>query len=215
MIKAVIFDFDGTLVDSEQLHCISLVKSIKENTGVEVTPKQVGLLAGMTYAEKTKILLKDKKDYDIDKITKDAYEHFLSIASDKIKLRRGTKRVIKIIHSLNIKIGLYSPNKKDFLKKTLEKFDILKYFDVIVGREDIQKPKPDPEGYLLAAKLLQVKPEECLVFEDTPTGFTSAKLAGMKVITLYNPYLKDPKYPGVLREIKDYREITKEFIQAL
>ncbi|MEM5799397.1 MAG: HAD family phosphatase [Candidatus Aenigmatarchaeota archaeon] len=215
MIKAVIFDFDGTLVDSEELHCISLAKSIKENTGVEISPKQVRLLAGMTYTEKTRILLKDKKYYDIEKITKDAYDHFLSIALSEIKLRRGVKKVIKMIHSLNIKIGLYSPNKKEFLKKTLEKFDILKYFNVIIGREDIKKPKPDPEGYLLAAKLLQLKPEECLVFEDTPTGFTSAKLAGMKVITLYNPYLQDPQYPGVLRQIKDYKEITKEFIRAL
>ncbi|MCX8179318.1 MAG: HAD family phosphatase [Candidatus Aenigmarchaeota archaeon] len=216
MLKAVIFDFDGTLVDSEYLHCVALAKSIKENTGITIKPAQVGLLAGMTYAEKTKRLLQDKvANYDISKITSDAYDYFLSVALDKIKLRTGAKRVIKMIHSLNIKIGLYSPNNKEFLRKTLQKFDLLKYFQVIVGREDVQRPKPDPEGYLLAAKLLDVKPEECIVFEDTPTGFQSATSAGMRTIVLYNPYLKNPSYPSVFKEIKSYKEITKEFILSL
>ncbi|MFH8092362.1 MAG: HAD family phosphatase [Candidatus Aenigmatarchaeota archaeon] len=215
MLKAVIFDFDGTLVDSEYLHCIALAKAIKDNTGLDVKPEEVGLLAGMTYREKTKILLKDVEKYDIENITTEAYDYFLSIALDKIKLRRGAKRVIKMLHSLELKIGLYSPNKKAFLESVLKKFDIFKYFNVIVGKEDVKKPKPDPEGYLLAAKLLQVEPQYCLVFEDTPTGFTSAKEAGMRTIILYNPYLKEPKYPGALREIKNYKEITKEFILSL
>ncbi len=214
MIKAVIFDFDGTLVDSEELHCIALADAIKDNTGIDISPRQIGLLAGMTYAEKVKILLKGI-DADIEKITKEAYEYFLAIALDKIKLRRGVKRIIKMIHSINLKIGLYSPNKRQFLINVLDKFDLLKYFQVVIGREDVERPKPDPEGYLLAAEKLGVKPEECLVFEDTPTGFTSAKQAGMKVITLYNPYLKNPEYPGVLKQIKDYKEITKEFIKSL
>jgi HAD superfamily hydrolase (TIGR01509 family) len=215
MVQAVIFDFDGTLVDSEHLHCLALSKAIKANTGIYVSPEQVGLLAGMTYTEKAKILLKDKGSFDIEKITTDAYEHFLSIALDKIKLRRGAKRFIKAIRSLGLKIGLYSPNKKDFLISVLSKFDLLKYFDVVVGREDVVKPKPDPEGYILAARKLGVKPEDCLVFEDTPTGFTSAKQAGMKVITLHNPYLKDPEYPGATMQIRDYKEITKELLKSL
>jgi HAD superfamily hydrolase (TIGR01509 family) len=215
MIKAVIFDFDGTLVDSEHLHCVALSEAIKTNTGIDVSPEQVGLLAGMTYAEKTKILLKDKGSFDIEKITTDAYEYFLAVALDKIKLRRGVKRVVKMIHSLGLRIGLYSPNKKEFLTNALSKFDLLKYFDVVVGREDIIRPKPDPEGYLLAARKLGVNPEDCLVFEDTPTGFTSAKQAGMKVITLYNPYLKNPQYPGAIMQIKDYKEITKELLKSL
>jgi HAD superfamily hydrolase (TIGR01509 family) len=215
MIRAVIFDYDGTLVDSEYLHCLALSEAIKANTGIAVTPEQVGLLAGMTYTEKARILLKDKGNFDIEKIAAEAYDYFLSIALDKIKLRRGAKRVIKMIHSLGLKIGLCSPNEKEFLKKSLSKFGILKYFQVIVGREDVVKPKPDPEGYLLAAERLKVKPEECLVFEDTPTGFTSAKQAGMKVIILYNPYLKDPQYPGALMQIKEYKEITKKLLKSL
>ena len=215
MLQAVIFDFDGTLVDSEYLHCFALSKTITTNTGIPITPEQVGLLAGMTYAEKAKILLKDKGKFDIEKIAAEAYDYFLSIALDKIKLRRGAKRVIKMIHSLNLKIGLYSPNKKEFLTSVLSKFDLLKYFDVIVGREDVSRPKPDPEGYLLAAKKLKVRPEDCLVFEDTPTGFTSAKQAGMKVIVLYNPYLKDPHYPGAIMQINDYKEITKTLLKSL
>jgi putative hydrolase of the HAD superfamily len=215
MPRAVIFDFDGTLVDSEYLHCLALSKAIKDNTGIIVTPEQVGLLAGMTYTEKAKILLKDKGNFDIERIAAEAYDYFLSMALDKIKLRRGAKRVIKMIHSLGLKIGLYSPNRKKFLMSVLSKFDILKYFDVVIGREDVSRPKPDPEGYLLAAERLKVKPEECLVFEDTPTGFTSAKQAGMKVIILYNPYLKDPQYPGALMQIKEYKEITKKLLKSL
>jgi len=215
MLRAVIFDFDGTLVDSEYLHCVALSKAIKDNTGITVTPEQVGLLAGMTYTEKAKILLKDKGNFDIERIAAEAYDYFLSMALDKIKLRRGTKRVIKMIHSLGLKIGLYSPNRKKFLMSVLSKFGILKYFDVVIGREDVSRPKPDPEGYLLAAERLKVKPEECLVFEDTPTGFTSAKQAGMKVIILYNPYLKDPQYPGALMQIKEYKEITKKLLKSL
>ncbi|MBU5690138.1 MAG: HAD family phosphatase [Candidatus Aenigmatarchaeota archaeon] len=206
MFKAVIFDFDGTLVESEEMHCISLSNSIKQLKGLNITPKQIGLLAGMTYQEKLKRLIPGIKDEEAEKIAKHAYDNYLSTYSKKIKLRDKAAGYIKFLHQKGLKIGLYSPNKKQYLKDVLARFDLLKYFDVIIGREDIKKPKPDPEGYLLAAERLKVKPEQCLVFEDTPTGFASAKSAGMKVIVLYNPYLKNPEYPGALKIIKGYDE---------
>ncbi|MEM5878546.1 MAG: HAD family phosphatase [Candidatus Aenigmatarchaeota archaeon] len=208
MFKAVIFDFDGTLVESEEMHCTSLSNSIKQLKGLDITPKQIGLLAGMTYQEKVKRLIKGIKEDEAEKIAKHAYDNYLSTYSKRIKLRDKAAGYIKFLHQKGLKIGLYSPNKKQYLKDVLARFDILKYFDIVVGREDVKKPKPDPEGYILAAERLNVKPEECLVFEDTPTGFEAAKAAGMKVIVLENPYLNKPKYPGALKIIKGYDEAT-------
>lgn len=208
MFKAVIFDFDGTLVDSEEMHCLSLSYSIKKLKKIYIEPKKIGLLAGMTYKEKVKKLIQEITDDEAEKIANQAYDSYLSKYSKKLKLREKADEFIKKVYNSGLKIGLYSPNKKDYLKQVLAGFDLLKYFNVIIGREDIKKPKPDPEGYLLAAKILKVKPEECLVFEDTPTGFASAKAAGMKVIVLENPYLENPKYPGVLKIIKSYDQAT-------
>jgi len=214
MIKAVIFDFDGTLVDSEQLHIDVLRKAIKTKVNVDIKPEEIGKLAGMTYLDKIRILLKDI-EYDENEVLKQAREYFFNSFKSKMKLQKGVKKVLKTISKMNFKIGLYSPNPKYVLEETLKKFGIRGYFQTIVAVEDVTRPKPHPEGYLLAAERLNVKPEECLVFEDTPTGYQSAKSAGMKVTVLDNPYLKNPSYPQADFFVKNFELVNEDFFSKL
>jgi HAD superfamily hydrolase (TIGR01509 family) len=205
MIDTIIFDFDGTLVDTEDIHTTVLKDIMEKETGREFTREEIAEKAGMVYADKMRAIFKEHgmKGFDVEKISKTVYPNYKKIFLGKVKLKPGVRELLESLHE-KYKIGIYSPNDRSVLVRTLEKFDLMRFFGVIVSIEDVEKPKPDPEGYLLAAKKLGSKPENCLVFEDTPTGFTSAKGAGMKTIVLKNPYLKNPKYPGADGFIDDF-----------
>lgn len=207
MIQAIIFDFDGTLAETEYIHIQSLKEAFEEETGLTINKDEIGEKGGMMYYDKLTIIFRDHgiTDFDKMKIADMAYEKYKKVFLDKVGPRVGVINVVKKLAG-NYKIGVCSPNEKSVLEDTLKKFNIREFFDVIVSIEDVERPKPDPEGYVLAAKRLGVKPEECLVFEDTPTGFTSAKSAGMKVIALHNPYLKDPEYPGMEMFLKSFED---------
>jgi HAD superfamily hydrolase (TIGR01509 family) len=187
---------------------------VKEELNIDLKSKDIGKIAGMTYTDKLKLLLKDKNiEFDVNDLSKKIYERFKHTFESQIKLRSGAKELLNLLSGNGFKIGLYSPNQRSVIETSLRKCGVIKFFDLIVSREDIEKPKPDPEGYLLAAKKLNVKPENCLVFEDTPTGFTSAVNAGMKVVVLNNPYLENPKYPGADKLIDGFDGLNMDFFE--
>lgn len=213
-IDTVIFDFDGTLADSEAIHVDVLKQALKQKLNIDVAAEEIEELAGMTYAAKIKHILRDKNImFDEKEISKLAADQYVKMFDSRIMLRKGAKELLETISSLDLKIGLYSPNSRHVLETTLKKFNIKGYFQVVVSAEDVKTPKPDPEGYLLAAKKLKTEPEKCLVFEDTPTGFTSAKSAGMKVAVVYNPYLRNPQFPKADAFVKTFEGIKKDFFK--
>jgi beta-phosphoglucomutase len=215
MIDTIIFDFDGTMVDTEDYHTESLQSTIKEVMGIGLTSEQVEQRAGMTYKDKLIDLFDGKiTDEQIEEISKKSYSKFKENFLDKITLKPGLLEFISKIVG-KYKIGAYSPNEKIVLVTILKKFNLLKHFETVVSIEDVEKPKPHPEGYLKVAEILGSKPENCLVFEDTPTGFSAAKGAGMKTIVVFNPYLKDPKYPEADGFIKDFVGFDVEDIKKL
>ena len=100
----------------------------------------------------------------------------------EIKAFNGVFDFIKFLKDKKIKTALVTASRKDTQKIVSNYFDLKKYFDVILTREDVKKPKPDPEAYLKAAKLLKVKAKNCVVIEDSIVGVESGKAAGCKVL---------------------------------
>ena len=195
MYEAVIFDFDGVILNSEPIHykaCVDVFNAIGLSLShSEYFKKYIGLSDKQMFPA----ILIDKEKADL--FTPDGVEHLISkkveaynayiAEAETLPLINGLKDYIDSqVHIVN-KFAICTGSSKAEVMTVLKKINHKKIFpclDVIVTVEDIQQGKPSPEGYLLTAKRLEVSPSQCLVIEDSPHGIDAAKTAGMYVIAL-------------------------------
>lgn len=182
MIKAIIFDLDGVIFDSEVIHQQAWEK-VFEKYGIILAQEDYLRGIGVSDSDFLKELLEQKKlTGDIQALIKEKRGKLLELSAEA-KPVDGIYQLIKEFHN-NYKLAVASNSDKEFVMKLLENSNLAGFFDVILGFQDISKPKPDPEIYLKCAEKLGVSKEECLVIEDSPAGIKSAKKAGIKCIAL-------------------------------
>jgi len=188
MLKALIFDMDGVIIDSEPLQAEIAVHVLKK-LGGNPQPREFYEFIGVRNEEMWTIL---KERHNI----KESVKEILEIHQDYKKKRfseadvetvEGIPELIKEAKSRGLKIALATSSPKFLAEHILKKFDLYKYFNVLVTADDITHSKPDPEIYIKAAQFLGVKPEECIAIEDAHFGVKAAKAAGMKCIAYVNP----------------------------
>lgn len=191
MIKAVLFDMDGLLVDSETLG-IEVVIEVCKELGFDITPDEQQGFIGVTDEKFYRDLFEKRNlSFDIPSVLKRQFSTYEELLRTRLHFFDGATTVPQKIKDKNFKLALVSGSTRNQIEIILNKLNILNCFDVIISSEDIQKSKPDPEGYLLAATSLGVKPEECVVLEDARTGVLAGKSAGMKVIAVINKGVQD------------------------
>ncbi len=206
MIKAVIFDFDGTLIDNMHLHYKSLVKALEGRLKIEkkaLYMKEGGNVRSII-SELTKELALD--DYELDRVTVLKHSIYEEL-SKNIRLRPEALELIKKLRKLNFKIGLATGSPRHVLDDHTTSRE-LALFDCIVTGDETKKPKPHPEPYLKCADGLSVRPEEAVVIENAPLGVESAKSAGMICIALTSTVAKEDLrradfVVGSLSEVED------------
>lgn len=210
-IKAAIFDLDGTLVDSmwvwEQID-IDFLKS-KGYTPPKDLKDDITHLTFNQTAEyfKNRFNLSDS----IDEITDTWHNMAYSFYSSKVKLKPGVISFLNKLKSLDIKIGLATSNSIPLLEATLKNNGIYHLFDAITVTEEVKKSKENPDVYLLCANKLNVAPENCIVFEDIIAAVKGAKLAGMRVIGVYDKAAEDQEEllsKACDKYIYDYNELV-------
>ncbi len=183
-IKAIIFDLDGTLIDS--MHVWKQIDiEYMDNKGLELPDDLQTHIEGMSFTE-TAMYFKDRfgivdtiEDIKLEwhGMAKHHYRH-------KICLKEGVEDIIDFFNDKGMKLGIGTSNSQALTKEILQKHGIYDYFDVIVTSCEVEKGKPHPDVFLKVAALLNVSPEQCIVFEDTYAGVLAAKRAGMKVIAV-------------------------------
>lgn len=192
-IEAVIFDLDGTLIDSMNIWA-KIDEEYLGNFGLTVPEK---LQEEITHLTLTETALYFKENFNIENTIEDIISTWHDMAfyhySNTIKLKDGVIPYLKSLKDMNIKIALATSNSVPLLEATLKNNGIYDYFDVITTTEEVKKSKDNPDIYLLSAKKLNVSPERCLVFEDIVQAVNGAKLAGMKVYSVYDESSKSQK----------------------
>lgn len=200
MYQALIFDFDGVILDSEPLHyeaCFYVLKPFGLKLDyTEYVEKYLGFtdkeLFPKLLFEKNISCSLDKMNVLIEEKSKQYQE--LIKQCEHLPMVDSVDRYLDYISQKIAKLAICSGSRRAEIMTVLMKLkqgQLGTYFNTIVTSEDVQQGKPSPEGYLLTANRLNVSPKHCLVIEDTPHGVKAAKDAGMDVIALLTSYKKE------------------------
>jgi len=188
MIKAIVFDMDGVIIDSEYQHFLAWKQLFKKQKNVDLEEKDFQQLIGTldqytvkNYFKKyhvrgNALKWRDKK--------KKIYKKLLQ---QKVKMFPGVKQVIVKL-SKKYKVAIATSSWRKEAKIVVKKFKLQKYITKIIGKEDVRNHKPHPQIYQKMAKRLGVKEEECVVIEDSIPGIIAAKRAKCKCIAVTNSY---------------------------
>lgn len=192
-IKGVIFDLDGTLVDSMWVWSQIDVDYLQMK-GHSMPDDLRNEIEHLSF-QQTAVYFKKRFNIDdsIKKILIDWHNMAFNHYSNNVKLKLGVKEFLDHLKSLNIKIALATSNSIPLLESCLKNNGIYAYFDSITTTDEVTKGKNFPDVYLLAATKLGINPEDCLVFEDILPAMQGAKAANMKVIAVNDYECSAPK----------------------
>ncbi|MEN1934719.1 HAD family hydrolase [Paenibacillus sp. 102] len=188
-MKAIIFDFDGLIVDTETIWFQSFQEVIREYGGdlpLEEFAKCIGTTDEVLY---TYIEQQLKEQFNKRLIK----EKVSALHQEKMKIpatRDGVKEYLEEAKSLGVKIGLASSSSREWVVGFLEDLGIREYFEVIKTKEDVEKVKPDPALYKAAIEELEIDSSEVVVFEDSVNGLKAAIAAGLKCVVVPNEVTK-------------------------
>lgn len=184
--KAAIFDLDGTLVDSMW---------VWEKIDIEFLGKRghavpENLKESITHLSFTQVAEYFKETFSIDESIDEIMDEWHKMAyteySTNVFLKEGAKEYLHNLKESGVKIALATSNSIPLLEATLKSNGIYDLFDSITITDEVKKGKDNPDIYLLAAQKLNVKPIECMVYEDIIAAVGGAKLAGMNVTAVYD-----------------------------
>ena len=212
--KAFIFDLDGVIVDTAKYHYLAWQK-IAAELNIEFTHEHNELLKGVSRVRSLDIILElgkiEASQEDKNRWLFQKNEDYLSYLVDmnESEILPGVFTILKFLKENNQPIALGSASKN--ARPILEKTGLLSYFDAIVDGNDVTNAKPDPEVFLIAAKLLETKPEDAIVFEDSVAGIQAANIGNMTSIGIGEAaILHEAKYI-----FRDFTEIDTRFIADL
>jgi beta-phosphoglucomutase len=199
MPDAVIFDFDGVIVDSEPLH-YKAFQGVLEPLGIgfpweEYVDSYMGFDDRDAFLEAFRSRGKDLDDRRLAQLVASKSSIFLDIVGNGVRAYPGTVSLIRSLDASGLPLAISSGALRSDILPILDILGITRCFPHVISADDVRKSKPDPECYLLAFRRLKEAhplristPDRCLVIEDTPAGIRSAKLAGLSVLAVTNSY---------------------------
>ena len=196
MLKALIIDFDGTMMDSESLWCDAFREWVYDHYGFDM-PEELFIRNsgsdGSLICEEVKrqtgqdMVLKEMMDWSYDQV---------HVRANSLELLPGVMDLLKIAKAKGLKISTGTSSRAYRVIAQLERLDAMQYFDALSTVDLVEHAKPAPDIYLKAAELLGEAPEACIVVEDSPAGIRAGAAAGMKTILV-------PDQAAITQEILD------------
>jgi len=187
LIRGVIFDMDGVIVESESAH-VEAEKLVLSKYGISISSDELHEYAGTTakkmFSELTK---KYGLKVKAEKLLREKEQILFKFLEEDAEPTKGIVELLVRLKERDVKLCIGSSSPMKQVEYILKKLNIACLFDCAVGSDNIIHSKPDPEIFLKAAAGLGFKPQECLVVEDAKLGVEAAKRAGMKCIGYKNP----------------------------
>jgi len=210
---AVIFDMDGTLLDTQRI-CIPAWEYAGLLQGYKAVGDHIVNVCGMNKNGSNEYLKRNFPGIDIDEFDKAAGQYINENLI--VTFKKGAQELIGFLKQNNIKIGLASGTSRASVMHHLNEVDVTDSFDAIVCGTEVENGKPAPDVFLKTAELLGVEPGNCFVFEDSENGIRAGVAAGMKCIGIADlvPFSEDIK-SLMFKELSNMTqaiEIFKEYI---
>jgi len=212
MAKAVIFDFDGVLVDTEPLFAKKFVE-LMNSAGYPLHEEELRLQTGHETGKLFKYCNAKFGEIDWTSLLEKIRAINLEAATQSPPIQTAIAAAERL--SKNFPMAVASNSHREAVLAGLQKIGVAKLFSAVVTWDDVEKKKPHPEPYLKACALLGFSASECVAIEDSLPGITSAKAAGCKVIAFKNKGLPEQYLKEAELVTADFGEVTPEFIERI
>ena len=207
MLKGAIFDLDGLLVDTESLQWQGWGEVLKP-FGISLSKEDY-----LKYAGKAGKIIEAEliKDYNLNikksSLLKEKEDLLLKwLRAKPLKAFSFAKEAIKFFKKFKIKVAVVSGGPRNEVEFKLKKIKLYHLIDVIISGSDVKKGKPNPDIYLLGVEKLNLKPKDCISFEDTEYGVKSAKSAGLICVAIPNEFSKKQNFSKANAKFNNLRE---------
>ncbi|MBE8713779.1 HAD family hydrolase [Sphingobacterium hungaricum] len=209
--KAVLFDLDGTLIDSELFYFSSWSPILKREFAIEIDFKDwLNIFAGHTLDHNIS-MLKDRWYVDVNRdfLWAETRKSYADADMKTIQLMPFAKEILQFLKNEGKQIGLVTSSYKSTVDTVLGHHQLLGYFDFFVTREDVESPKPDPEPYLKAIHKLNLPKDSIVAVEDTSTGFASATAAGIACFVVSVQESQQDRLSGKTEILSSLKDLLK------
>jgi beta-phosphoglucomutase len=223
MLRAVIFDFDGVIADSEMMHLAAFNKAL-ESHGIQLSKQEYFKeYLGLTDRDLIKSLVEEGRlrieEVQVDGIAREKTKIFEELARTAPVID-GVREFLELLTQNGLAAAICSGALLAEIELILDRAKLRGYFEVIVSAEQVKKGKPAPDGFLLTLKKLNehsetaIKASDCAVVEDSHWGLAAAKAAGMHAVAVTNSYeAEELSLADVV--VDNLSELTMEHLQVL
>jgi HAD superfamily hydrolase (TIGR01509 family) len=206
-LEALIFDFDGLMIDSERVEADGIIEVVAE-WGHQITYRDVGHLFGSVDAdEQWEELLQATCRRTLAEL-EERLRVTVSPRKDELPLLPGVRELLDLANDRGLRVGIGTGNTIPTLERRLGRHGVFDRFDSIVTRSEVVNGKPAPDIYLEVARRLGVVPENCLVLEDSVPGCEAALAAGMAVIACPSVVSAHCTFPAEVSFVRSLLELT-------
>lgn len=215
MISAAIFDLDGVIVDSEPLHYLS-EKDMLSKRGVNLRRSDTKDIVGRTEMESMQYL---KDRFGLKDSAKHLYEEkqriYKRMLRNAVKPRPGLFKLLNDLEDKGMTLAIASSAPRENIDIVLKALGIEDKFRAVVSGDDVERGKPSPDIFLLAAQRIGIGAKNCLVIEDAQNGVEAAKRAGMTCIAVPNQFTQDQGFSRADAVVKSLEDIDLKFIRSI
>lgn len=210
-VKAVVFDMDGLLVDSEVVYCEALTAQAAE-MGHDLPMAVLKRMIGHAWAGSAQVLREHfGDDFDTDRLRDGSVEKFYALGRAEIALKTGVLEILDHLDAVDLPRAICTSSRRVDVEHHLDAHGLAGRFHAILAQGEYPRPKPNPDPYLKAAETLGFAPQDCLALEDSHNGVRAASSAGM--MTIMVPDMLDPTEEmqslcvRIARDLHEVREL--------
>ncbi len=215
-MKAIIFDMDGVLINTEPLH-YECWKQTMADEGVDMTYDVYKQCIGSTIGYLLELLRNAYGDISDDETLRARMfaKKEAIVQRDGFPPIAGVKEAVRRFHEEGFRLEVASSSAGYYIGRVLDTLDIHRYFECYTSGEEVEHPKPAPDTFVRAMEKLKLKPEDCLIVEDSTNGGKAAAAAGAKCVWFHNPDSGNQQIPHAELEIASWSQENVEKIIEL